>query len=156
MEDSDGRGIRLTVDGNTPYLIDDSSEQLVLPAVGLGSVVEPAALPEEGDVGNRDLKAIAQSLQHLLARFPKNPWCDACRRAKLIRKACPVRDAELPHEATFGDYLIVDHMIFNGFRLAVPAKPRQMSSLTVSLSGSIATRALLRIPTTPWTLYNNL
>ena len=79
MEGSDGRIIRLTVDGNTPYLVDDSSEQFALPAVGLGPAIEPAALPEESDVGKRDLKAIAQSLQHLLTHFPKNPWCHACR-----------------------------------------------------------------------------
>ena len=141
MRNSDGQLIHLTVDAHIPYLIDDSSEQLVLPAVGVEPVADPAEFPGE-DGSNRDLKAIAQSLQHLLTHFPKNPWCDACRRAKLIHKACPVRDAELPHEAKFGDYLTVDHMIRNGFRLAVPVKPQQLSSWIVSHNGSIASRVL--------------
>ena len=49
----------------------------------------------------RDRKKSVRGLPHLLTHFPKNPWCDACRRTKLIRKACPIRDAELPHEAKF-------------------------------------------------------
>ena len=114
MESPDGKIIALTVDGYIPYLIDELSEQLVLPAVGAGPVAEPAALLEE-ERGKRDLKALANSLPHLPPQFLKHPWCDACRRAKLIRKACPVRDAELPPEAKLGDYLTVDHMIFSGF-----------------------------------------
>ena len=103
MKTPEGRVIHLSVDGNIPYLIDDPTEKIVLPAVGgEREVPAPTPAPEE-DAGRRDLKLLANTVPHLLARYPKNPWCDACRRAKLIRKACPIRDAELPHAAVFGD-----------------------------------------------------
>ena len=103
-----GKLVHLVVDGYIPYLVDDQTEQLALPAVGAAHGVANDDAPEDG--AKRDLKKIAHSLPHLLTHFPKNPWCDACRRAKLIRKACPVRDVELPREAKFGDYLTVDHI----------------------------------------------
>ena len=103
MRTPDGRVIHLSVDGNIPYLVDDPNEKVVLPAVGgeLEAPPPPNAIDEEG--GRRDLKLLANSVPHLLTHFPKNPWCDSCKRAKLIRKACPNRDAELPPTAVFGD-----------------------------------------------------
>ena len=110
------------------YLIDNETEQIVLPAV---EAAQPAEIEHQDVVaeerGQRDLKAIAQSVPHMLTHFPKNRWCDACRRAKLIRKACPARDAELPPEEVFGDYLTVDHMIFNGFLQDAKVKLQQLS-----------------------------
>ena len=81
--------------------------------------MRPHPHAHDEDDGRRDLKLLANSVPHLLTHFPKNPWCDSCNWAKLIRKACPVRDAELPHGAVFGDYLTADHMIFNGFSASV-------------------------------------
>ena len=123
MKTSDGRIIPLSVDGFIPYLVDESTQDIVLPAPAADAHL-PEQPVEQDPLGRRDLQEEARSLPHLLTHFPKNPWCDSCRRAKLIRKACPARDTELPPEAVFGDYLTVDHMIFNGFQLDVKGKLR--------------------------------
>ena len=98
MKIPEGRIITLFVDGNIPYLTDDASDNVVLLAVAGDGEVLPPPDPEE-DGHRRDVKKLANSLPHLLTHFPKNPWCDACRRAKFIRTACPMRDAELPPDA---------------------------------------------------------
>ena len=36
MKSPEGKIVHLAVDGYTPYLVDDQTEQLVLPAVGMG------------------------------------------------------------------------------------------------------------------------
>ena len=65
-----GKIIYLTVHGYIPYLVDEPTEQLVLPAVDAAREAEPDGVPEEG--AKRDLKKIAQGLPRLLTRFPKN------------------------------------------------------------------------------------
>ena len=74
----------LSVDGNIPYLTDDVTESIVLPAVVGEDDMLPPPDPED-DGHRRDHKKQANSAQHLLTHFPKNPWRDACRRAKFMR-----------------------------------------------------------------------
>ena len=61
----------LSVDGYTPYLVDGTAEQLVLPAL---EAAEPDALPVDAPVeangGKRGLKRMAITLPHLLTHFP--------------------------------------------------------------------------------------
>ena len=60
----------------------------------------------------RDLREEAVSIAHLMTHFPKNPFCEACRRARLRRKANRRRkervvDAEVPQ--VFGSSVTLDH-----------------------------------------------
>ncbi len=64
--------------------------------------------------GQRDLKKEACSLKHLMTPLPKNPYCDACTRAKMKRK--PRRQKENKAETseaptTFGEIVTFDHLI---------------------------------------------
>ena len=63
----------------------------------------------------RDLKAEAKSIRHLMTHLPKNPYCDACQRAKMenvksFRQDSP-RDKGFEK---FGEHVTVDTMVLHG------------------------------------------
>ena len=57
---------------------------------------EPVAMPPPVPVEagapearpDRDLKAEAESIMHIMTHTPKNPHCAACQRSKVQRKPC--------------------------------------------------------------------
>ena len=58
----------------------------------------------------RDLREEAVSIEHLMTHFPKNPYCDACQRARIRRKAN--RRRKEPREMadkSFGKSVTLDH-----------------------------------------------
>ena len=59
------------------------------------------------------LKLEAQSIRHLMCHYPKNPYCDACNRAKCCRK--PRRKGGLKRSTrvikNFGDLVTADHIV---------------------------------------------
>ena len=72
MKTSDGKIIPLSVDGFIPYLVDESTQDIVLPAPEADA--RPQEQPVEDDpLGRRDLQAEAKSLPHLLTDFPRTP-----------------------------------------------------------------------------------
>ena len=80
---------------------------------GIGNEPDPG-LPEERspEEVNR-LKKEAVSTRHLLTHLPKNPFCDACRRAKAKRpqrRQKGNRPAELPPPDHFGEQCTADHV----------------------------------------------
>jgi hypothetical protein len=81
------------------------------------------------EAGNKlSLQEQAKSLQHLLTHTPKNPFCEACNRAKMRHSAHRKKGgAERLDAVSFGDHITGDHIIsqgdidvgFNGERDAV-------------------------------------
>jgi len=62
--------------------------------------------------GRNDLKHETLSLHHQLAHMPKNRYCPACLRAKMIRK--PARRSKQPITdklTKFGDLVNADHVL---------------------------------------------
>ena len=70
-------------------------------------------LEEYDDRGmcERDLREEAVSIAHLMTHYPKNPFCKACQRARLRRKAN--RKRQEPREVTpeFGSCVTLDHVM---------------------------------------------
>jgi hypothetical protein len=73
---------------------------------------EPELLPRQG----RDLKAKATSVADLMTHMPKNPHCEACMRAKMVKKHARRRHAPTgPDSPTiFGDSVTADHLFSTG------------------------------------------
>ena len=72
----------------------------------------PPPPPPVGEKSPRDLKAEATSITHLLTHTPRNPYCEACKRAKMTRK--PARTIhrnpdELPTK--FGELVNADYIV---------------------------------------------
>ena len=65
--------------------------------------------------GTVDLRAEANSIRHLMRHYPKNPYCDACQRARIQTKGCYKKrvDDEIP--ARFGVQVTADHIILNSY-----------------------------------------
>jgi hypothetical protein len=81
---------------------------------------EAAAEPQEEDEGGvlgkpsgKPLKEEALSLRHLMTHMPKNPYCEACQRAKAQNKpARASHRAERPNAPkNFGEQVSADHII---------------------------------------------
>ena len=53
------------------------------PADESGQKSKPNGPPPPPEPRARDLKAEAKSIRHLMTHAPKNPYCDACQRAKM-------------------------------------------------------------------------
>ncbi|CAE7541323.1 JNK [Symbiodinium sp. CCMP2592] len=74
---------------------------------------KPQSPPDEPRA--RDLKDEAKSIRHLMTHLPKNPYCDACQRAKMenvksFRQDSP-RDKGFEK---FGEHVTIDTMVLHG------------------------------------------
>ena len=79
----------------------------------------PAPLADDDPAGKtvRALKAEAVSVTHLMTHTPKNPYCAACRRAKVQRKPCRRKKWFKGLKPTkFGEQVTADHVIANSDR----------------------------------------
>ena len=66
-------------------------EDEALPPEEEAVALPPSAPPVDGVLPGkreRDLKAEAVSVTHLMTHTPKNPYCAACQRSKVQRKPC--------------------------------------------------------------------
>ena len=69
-------------------------------------------LDPKRDRGERALKEEAQSIQHLLTHTPKNPFCQACSRAKMTKRPSYSKGGSTQVEADhFGQHLTADHLV---------------------------------------------
>ena len=95
--------------GDVPEVID--------PNIGIGAVGFANAEGDAPEVErrNRDLKAEAVSIWHLMTHFPKNKYCLTCQNAKCMR-ARHVTGAMStgPVPKKFGDSCTADHIICRG------------------------------------------
>ena len=70
----------------------------------------PAPLPDaEGS-----LRKQASNVQHLMTHIPKNPYCEACLRAKARRSPAKRSKGAAPHREhvkDYGDEVSIDHII---------------------------------------------
>ena len=85
----------------------------VVPAVPAPEI-EPAAVEEADEDQHRgmsesQLRAEAVSIAHLMTHFPKNPYCPACRKSRLRRKAHRRHEVK-EIEPTFGNSVTMDHV----------------------------------------------
>ena len=71
----------------------------------------PSVPPRE----ERDLRAEAKSLKHLMTHLPKNPYCDACQRAKMVNVKSFRHEGIEGYEFTkFGEHITLDTMVLHG------------------------------------------
>ena len=82
---------------------------------GAGDVSKAKGPPPSPEPQARDLRAEAKSIRHLMTHLPKNPYCDACQRAKMenvksFRQESP-RDKGFEK---FGEHVTVDTMVLHG------------------------------------------
>ena len=71
----------------------------------------PSTPPRE----ERDLRAEAKSLKHLMTHLPKNPYCDACQRAKMVNVKSFRHEGIEGYEFTkFGEHITLDTMVLHG------------------------------------------
>ena len=69
-------------------------------------------LDPKRDRGEIALKQEAQSIQHLLTHTPKNPFCQACSRAKMTKRPSYSKGGSTQVEADhFGQHLTADHLV---------------------------------------------
>ena len=64
--------------------------------------------PDRG-MCERDLREEAVSIEHLMTHFPKNPYCKACQRARIRRKANRKRTTPREVSPEFGACVTLDH-----------------------------------------------
>ena len=63
----------------------------------------------------RDLRAEAKSLKRLMTHLPKNPYCDACQRAKMVNVKSFRGDGIEGYDFTkFGEHITLDTMVLHG------------------------------------------
>eukprot|EP00439_Symbiodinium_sp_Y106_P074569 s3106_g14.t1 len=82
---------------------------------GADDVSKAKGPPPSPEPQARDLRAEAKSIRHLMTHLPKNPYCDACQRAKTenvksFRQDSP-RDKGFEK---FGEHVTVDTMVLHG------------------------------------------
>ena len=71
----------------------------------------PSVPPRE----ERDLRAEAKSLKHLMTHLPKNPYCDACQRAKMVNVKSFRHEGIDGYEFTkFGEHITLDTVVLHG------------------------------------------
>ena len=74
------------------------------------TLTEAHVVEVDPDRGVVDLRAEALSLNHLMAHLPKNPFCEACRKAKAIRTQKRKKvDGYKP--TMFGEQTTADHLV---------------------------------------------
>ena len=60
----------------------------------------------------RDLKAEAQSPEHLFHHRPKNPYCEVCQRSKMMAPQARKRGGSSTIKSeSYGDHITIDHVI---------------------------------------------
>ena len=123
----DKRIIRLAVENYTPWLV-EREDSFACPAgvvlVQAGNSEQPSVEIDEGNPAPEaakivrktpdELRAEANSIEHLMTHFPKNKHCDAWSRAKMQQHQTPDRSGQLgrPDAPTsFGEILTADHFI---------------------------------------------
>ena len=75
----------------------------------------PKAEPSHPPAVERDLRAEAKSLKHLMTHLPKNPYCDACQRAKMVNVKSFRGDGIEGYDFTkFGEHITLDTMVLHG------------------------------------------
>ena len=75
----------------------------------------PKAESSHPPVVERDLRAEAKSLKHLMTHLPKNPYCDACQRAKMVNVKSFRGDGIEGYDFTkFGEHITLDTMVLHG------------------------------------------
>ena len=133
----DNKVVKLTVENYIPWLIERDGEALACPAniippainiaredsVSQGEAAgAQAPVVEEPKVDEPKMNKIdkqkleANSLEHLMTHFPKNPFCTACQRAKMQTHQTPNRAKELYRNdppTYFGENVTADHLIAN-------------------------------------------
>ena len=78
---------------------------------GVDNFIPPVPPPVGG---RRDLKAMAESVQHLMTHWPKNPYCKTCQLAKLLRiqhRRGAMKRSDRRRPTRFGDLSMLDHLI---------------------------------------------
>ena len=127
--DSKGIKIPLEVEGDIPYLIDDSKPSYACPVPAESAEEAPSEHEQqeevpssgdaEGELGesekpeskNEKLKREACSLSHLMTHMPQNPFCETCRAAKLRKaQARKIKLEDRRIAKTFGERVHADHV----------------------------------------------
>ena len=73
---------------------------------------------EEAQATRKDLRAEAKSLRHLLTHQPKNPYCDACTRAKMRNKKRFAGAFDARREPkSWCELVTADHLVSKGDRM---------------------------------------
>ena len=126
---SKGVKIPLEVEGDIPYLIDDSRPSYACPVPAESAEEAPSEhdkqeeIPSsgaaEGESGesekpeskNEKLKRDAVSLSHMMTHMPQNPFCETCRAAKLRKaQARKIKLEDRRIAKTFGERVHADHV----------------------------------------------
>ena len=79
-----------------------------------GGVAEPTVEEPPLTKAEVDLRKLATSNAHLLTHVPKNPYCEACFRAKARRSPAKRSRGPAPHREhvqKYGDEISIDHII---------------------------------------------
>ena len=85
-----------------------------------GPVPKPPSDTDHGDLSNvipaedektraERLKEEAMPVRHLMTHLPSNPYCPACKRAKLPKAQSRRKLDDGPEATTFGEYVTADH-----------------------------------------------
>ena len=73
----------------------------------------PEVVEERTHTREARLREVAKSMDHHICNFPKNPYCDICNGANVMQKRFHrKKDDEKETAETFGELVLVDHMIF--------------------------------------------
>ena len=120
MLDHNKTKINLEVEGDIPYLVDESIRNYACPAEEAPTEVvsiehaqqesSPSSIEKRESKDDR-LKRESTSTYHLMTHMPQNPFCATCRAAKL-RKAS-ARKVEIQDRniaKTFGERVHADHV----------------------------------------------
>ena len=112
-------------------------------------------LDPKRDRGEIALKEEAQSIQHLLTHTPKNPFCQACSRAKMTKRPSYSKGGSTQVEADqFGQHLTADHLVIrddeemdiDGARVALVVKDVATNFRYVYPAARRSTRECIAIP----------
>ena len=81
-------------------------------SVGSSSSVLDVDVKAKRDLGEKALRKEAQSKGHLLTHLPKNPYCDVCTKAKMIKPPSRAKGGSTRVEAdVFGDHITGDFLV---------------------------------------------
>ena len=81
-------------------------------SVGSSSSVLDVDVKAKRDLGEKALRKEAQSKGHSLTHLPKNPYCDVCTKAKMIKRPSRAKGGSTKVEAdVFGDHITGDFLV---------------------------------------------
>ena len=140
---------------------------------GSSSSVLDVDVEAKRDLGEKALRKEAQSKGHLLTHLPKNPYCDVCTKAKMIKPPSRAKggskkvEADVFGDHTTGDFLVtmtedeegidtervalVVKDVATGFQYVYPTARRNAESIIISMKHftSPGIRLASSIVTTP-------